>query len=62
MRRRKCWWWCYGRKLEGTILKNKTKQKKNFGVSGKPAKHNGKKTFCQKDNTRLKEEKKESKT
>jgi hypothetical protein len=31
-------------------------------VSGKPAKHNGKKTFCQKDNTRLKEEKKESKT
>jgi hypothetical protein len=27
-------------------------------VSGKPAKHNGKKTFCQKDNTRLKEEKK----
>jgi hypothetical protein len=33
MRRRKCWWWCYGRKLEGTKLKNKkqkTKKKRTF--------------------------------
>jgi hypothetical protein len=33
MRRRKCWWWCYGRKLEGTKLKNKKQKTKKKELS-----------------------------